>query len=95
MEHVHILVTAEWRPRQKVPGIVKGGPWEREHRRLRDIVQAEVLPGRLHLFAGMSRYDRLDGNAECDEIGRQICGVAPDATGRRRQELLYVECDPQ
>ena len=43
----------------------------------------------------MSRHDGLYSNAERDEIGRQLCRVAPNAARRWRQELLYVECDSQ
>jgi hypothetical protein len=63
VEHVHVRIAGERRPTEKVPGVVKGRPWERQHRRFWDPVQPEILPGLLYFFAGMSRHDGLDDNA--------------------------------
>ena len=95
MEHVDVRIAGERRPTEKVPGVVKGRPWERQHRRFWDPVQPEILPGLLTSSRLCRATTGWTTTPERDKIARQLGRVAPNATGRRRQELLYVECDSQ
>lgn len=92
---VHVGVTAQRRPVEQVPRVVQDRSRQREHGRTRDRAQVEFGPCRCHFFVAMASYNGPYLYAQRRKVGHQLGRVPAHTAGRRRQELLNVDCDSQ